>query len=121
MATQNQNQDQNRQGGQQSQQGDINNRGSDKKETLIASESDRAERTQGTRQDSEQSQEGGRKVGQAPGGSADRDVKASDQHSQGADRSAQQAQDRERDEQGQFTSDSARSSQGRSDTSQRDN
>ena len=103
----------------------------DEKQRAIAAEGGRAAHAQGTAHefDSEEAREAGRKGGQARGnqssGTQSSGTQSSDRDMQGGDMQAgnrnnddnnrsQQAQGRERDEQGQFTSDDDRSRGGRS-------
>ena len=102
----------------------------DEKQRTIAAEGGRAAHAQGTAHefDSEEAREAGRKGGQSrgnqSGGTQSSGTQSSDRDMQGGDMQAgsrdnddnrsQQAQGRERDEQGQFTSDDDRSRGGRS-------
>ena len=98
----------------------------DEKQRAIAAEGGRAAHAQGTAHefDSEEAREAGRKGGQARGNqsggtqSSDRDMQGGDMQAGNRDSDdnnrSQQAQGRERDEQGQFTSDDDRSRGGRS-------
>jgi uncharacterized protein len=85
----------------------------DDKQRSIAAEGGRAAHAQGTAHEftSDEAREAGRKGGQASGGGnrggseSDRDVQASGRGNRDGGQSSNQSQERERDEQGQFTSD----------------